>query len=134
MFTQFRRDYPLLTCLPSLTDCTILLPTRRAVRSLREAFLRGSAGKPILLPRLIPLGDLDEDELVLSGWEDSSLLANGEIPPAISSLRRHLLLTQLVQAFDNKTSSPDKAARLAVALARLLDQVQTERLSFDGLN
>lgn len=117
-----------------LTDCTILLPTRRAVRSLREAFLRGSAGKPILLPRLIPLGDLDEDELVLSGWEDSSLLANGEIPPAISSLRRHLLLTQLVQAFDNKTSSPDKAARLAVALARLLDQVQTERLSFDGLN
>ena len=33
-----------------LADVLILLPTRRSVRSLREAFLRASHGKPTLLP------------------------------------------------------------------------------------
>nr|MCS5599936.1 hypothetical protein [Rhodospirillales bacterium] len=55
-----------------LSDFTILLPTRRAVKTLRDAFLRRSAGKPLLLPRLIPLGDLDTDEQAISGWEEPS--------------------------------------------------------------
>src|ERR1700680_951041 len=47
---------------------TVLLPTRRAARSLREAFLRVTsdgreAGTPLLLPRMRPVGDLDSDEL-----------------------------------------------------------------------
>src|SRR3981081_1280519 len=48
----------------ALADVLILLPTRRSVRALREAFLRATGGKPTLLPRLAPLGDLDESE-----WE-----------------------------------------------------------------
>ncbi|NQV44264.1 MAG: hypothetical protein HQ501_05135, partial [Rhodospirillales bacterium] len=44
----------------------ILLPTRRSCRSLREAFLRLGEGRPTLLPRMTPIGDVDEDELVLS--------------------------------------------------------------------
>src|SRR5262245_59057179 len=48
----------------------VLLPTRRAVRALREAFLRvttaGEGGGPLLLPRMQPIGDLDSDELALS--------------------------------------------------------------------
>src|SRR5260370_778415 len=45
----------------SLTRMTVLLPTRRAARSLREAFLRLTAegsdpGAPLLLPRLRPIG------------------------------------------------------------------------------
>ena len=82
-----------------LTRVTILLPTRRAVRALREAFLRATpagreAGAPLLLPRMQPIGDLDSDELTLSdGTADSGTLA---VPPAIPELRRRLLLTQLV--------------------------------------
>src|SRR5260370_33400771 len=54
----------------SLTRMTVLLPTRRAARSLREAFLRLTAegsdpGAPPLLPRLRPIGDLDDDEIAL---------------------------------------------------------------------
>ena len=41
----------------ALNRFTVLLPTARAVRSLREAFLRLSDGRPILLPRMAPLGD-----------------------------------------------------------------------------
>src|SRR5678815_1449336 len=40
----------------ALADVLILLPTRRSVRSLREAFLRASDGKPTLLPRLASVG------------------------------------------------------------------------------
>ena len=45
----------------ALAQATVLLPTRRACRALREAFLRQSGGRPLLLPRLTPLGDVDED-------------------------------------------------------------------------
>ena len=44
----------------------VLLPTRRACRSLREAFLRCCDGGALLLPRLVPLGDLDEDEMAIA--------------------------------------------------------------------
>ena len=53
------RGDPLL--LPSVR---VLLPTRRAVRALREAFLRATSEEqevrtPLLLPRMRALGDLD---------------------------------------------------------------------------
>jgi hypothetical protein len=46
----------------ALSNYTILLPTRRARRALSDAFLRQSDGRPLLLPRIVPLGDLDPDE------------------------------------------------------------------------
>ena len=54
-----------------LPRMTVLLPTRRAARALREAFLRltgegGDPGAPLLLPRMRPIGDLDADELALA--------------------------------------------------------------------
>ena len=54
-----------------LPRVTILLPTLRAVRALRDAFLRAAlegweAGTPLLLPRMRLIGDLDSDELTLA--------------------------------------------------------------------
>jgi ATP-dependent helicase/nuclease subunit B len=48
-------------------DGLILLPSRRAARALTEAFLRRADGRPLLLPRIAPLGSLDEAGLALSG-------------------------------------------------------------------
>lgn len=79
-----------------LSRVTILLPTRRAARALRDAFLRTPSegrepGTPLLLPRMRPIGDLDLDELVWGGQTtESEILA---VPPAIPELRRRLLLT-----------------------------------------
>lgn len=123
----------------ALAGVTVLVPTRRARRSLSEAFLRQSRGQALLLPRMIGLGDLDEDEILFSG----GLIADGAdgagagghglaVPEALSGLQRQLMLTRMVLARDAGTS-PDQAANLALELARLLDQVVTERLSFDGL-
>ena len=123
-----------------LPRVTILLPTRRAVRALREAFLRApSAGRepgtPLLLPRMRPIGDLDSDELMLiDGSAESETLA---VPPAIPELRRHLLLTQLVMRWDRLRGQrpllPGQAAGLAASLARFLDTVATEGADFARL-
>jgi ATP-dependent helicase/nuclease subunit B len=132
----------------SLPRMTVLLPTRRAARSLREAFLRLTAegkdpGAPLLLPRLRPIGDLDDDEIALgfgsaeggdsAGAEDPTLA----IPPAIPELRRRLLLTQLVLAWSEASGDgpllPGQAAALAAALARLLDTAQSEAADFAKL-
>ncbi|MGH6933824.1 MAG: double-strand break repair protein AddB, partial [Dongiaceae bacterium] len=126
----------------ALSRYTILLPTRRGRRALSDAFLRQSDGQPLLLPRVMPLGDLDPDEFGFDGGEDM-VEASGPLgartsdtPPAIPPLRRRLLLTQAIQAARGSGAAPtsvDQAARLAAELARFLDQVQTEQVSFDRL-
>lgn len=119
-----------------LAKVTVLVPTRRARRSLAEAFLRRGDGRALLLPRMMALGDLDEDEILLTGGfaPTDGGFTGGEpaVPPALGGLRRQLMLTRLVRGMDADTS-PDQAANLALELARLLDQVATERLTFDGL-
>src|SRR5690348_9192256 len=77
----------------ALSRQTILLPTRRAARALAEAFLRASDGRALLLPRLVPVGDVDAEELAFG---DGDGFAAIDIPPAIPPLRRALLLTGLV--------------------------------------
>ena len=115
----------------ALARYRILLPTRRACRSLREAFLRLGDGRPALLPRMSPIGDVDEDDLILE-IEGSLGAATPDIPPAISGLKRQLILTKLVNQRD-PNASPEQCALLAQELARLIDQVATERLDFADL-
>ena len=59
------------------------------------------------------------------------------LTPAIPDLQRRLALSRLIldawRKRDEGALTPSRAARLADGLASLLDQVQTERLSFDGL-
>ena len=125
----------------ALPRMTVLLPTRRAARALREAFLRrtgegGASGAPLLLPRLRPIGDLDEDEVALAvEAADDATLA---VPPVIPELRRRLLLTQLVLAWSRRGGNEPllhgQAAALATALARLLDAAQSEAADFARLH
>ena len=124
----------------SLARLTLLLPTRRACLAMGDAFLRHSDGAALLLPRLMPLGDMDADEIEpeLGEGLPEGLAAddNEPIPAAISGLERRLILTRLIQArsaAEDAPRRPDQAARLAAELARLLDQAQTEQLSFEGL-
>lgn len=115
----------------ALADMEIWLPTRRACRAMQDAFLRLSGGRPLLLPRLKPLGDMDEEELDLAGADPLDL------PPAISPVERVLVLARLIlaaaKAQGGAVPSPDQAARLAAELAKLLDAVQVERLDFAAL-
>lgn len=104
---------------------TVLLPGRRACVALREAFLRVSSGAAMLLPRLVPVGDLEPADLRLDGGVELGL------PPAMPPLRRRLLLARLVRARGETTV--EQAVRLAVELERLLDEIETEEVALVGL-
>lgn len=118
----------------ALACATVLLPTRRACRALAEAFLRRSGGRPLLLPRLAPLGDIDEDEIALAGDEGDGIGEGAlDLSPAIGGLRRILLLARLVLREPTRHPNPEQAVRLAGELARLIDHVRTERLDFAKL-
>ena len=87
----------------------VLLPTRRACRSLREAFVRQAGGQALLLPRIQPIGEVEADELLLAGAIDLAL------PPAISALRRQLLLARLLTAVDRPPGACAAPCRRACA-------------------
>lgn len=109
----------------TLAQYLILLPNRRAARALREAFLRQSGDKPMLLPAMRTVDQADEDELAFGGLD---------IPPAIPALERTLLLAKLVSAKNPQGMSPDQAIRLAEELAGLLDSLQIERIDLARLH
>ena len=115
-----------------LAKYVIFLPTRRACKTVQEAFLRQSEGKPVLLPRLIPFGGIDGEET------ETSLILAGEsldIPPAISPMRRKLLLMRLIRKNPEMADlTADKALHLADALCAFLDQSYIEQMPFDRLN
>lgn len=125
----------------ALSRVLILLPTRRACRALREAFLRASRGRALLLPQMRPVGDIEGDELNLgpidAASEGGGVPGAADIPPAIPELRRRLLLTRLVLEWGARRGTnpllPGQAAMLARELARFLDEVQSEGRSFDDL-
>lgn len=97
----------------ALSRVLVLLPTRRAVRALREAFLRASAGRALLLPQMRPVGDLDGDDISLAPADGASEAAGvpggADIPPAIPELRRRLLLTRLVLEWGAARDEPAAA-------------------------
>ena len=100
-------------------DGIILLPTRRAARSLAEAFLRLSGGQPLLLPRITALGALDEAPLALAGALD--------LPPAVEPMQRLSALTRLILAMNGRNGAPtgaDRAWLLAQELATLTDEAE----------
>src|ERR1700709_386225 len=49
-----------------LAQATLYLPTRRAGRMAREIFLDVLGTDAVLLPRIVALGDIDEDELAFA--------------------------------------------------------------------
>ncbi len=109
----------------ALAAITILLPTRRAVRAMTDAFLRVNDGKALLLPRLLALADIDGD---FDG------LGAADIPAAVDPLERRMILAQLIlKGGSTFSTAPDQALRLAQSLADLIDEAETEQVDFAKL-
>ncbi|MGD0434728.1 MAG: double-strand break repair protein AddB, partial [Acetobacteraceae bacterium] len=107
-----RGDDPL-----EIANGLILTPTRRAARSLAEAFLRVSPERGLLLPRIVALGALDETPLALEGAL--------ELPPPVDPLRRLAVLSHLILRMNGAGGAPrtaDRAWMLASELATLMDE------------
>jgi len=112
----------------TLSRLTLLLPNRRGIRAVRDGFLRQSGGKALLLPRMQAIGDVDEDEWLMDPSHGGDQLT---LPPAITELRRQLLLLHLIAR--NRGIEPALAAPLARELADFLDQLQTQEVPLSAL-
>ncbi len=108
----------------ALSRATIFLPTRRAMRTLSDAFARVLGGAA-LLPEIRALGDVDEDDFLFD-----AALPDLDLPPQIAPLRRRLLLATLIERWDGRQRdgklSFAQASSLARALASFLDEVETQ--------
>jgi ATP-dependent helicase/nuclease subunit B len=127
------RDDPL-----ALARATVFLPTRRAVRAFGDALLDALGADAALLPRIVPLGDVDEDALAFA--ETTPVPTR---PSPISPTARRMVLAQLVLKFAQVTAksgrplvtaTPAAALLLAEELARLFDDMTIAGVSFDALD
>jgi len=88
-----------------LARLTLLLPSRRAIRTVTEAFIRhsgqhgageqGAGQAGLLLPRMAVVGDLDLDETL--GPLLDPLGAGLDLPPAADPVRRWLRLADFLR-------------------------------------
>lgn len=108
----------------ALAQAVVLVPTRRGARALAEAFVGAAGGRPVLLPQIRALGDLDEGE---PPFEPGDLAL--DLPPPVSPTRRRFELARLI--LDHAEGfAPALEARgalhLADALADFLDSAAIE--------
>ncbi|WP_419815996.1 double-strand break repair protein AddB [Glacieibacterium sp.] len=118
----------------ALARARVLLPNRRAVRALTDAFVRLSGSGGLLLPRMTPIGDVDEDEA--TGAFATEMSDALDLPPAMVPCERRLLLAQLVRNGSRRrgdTVTAVEALRLADALAKALDALTSEEIEADAL-
>ena len=116
----------------ALADTVIYVPNRRAVRSVREAFLRHGGGQASLLPVIRPIGDVDEEEIMFLG--SGTGINPSTVLPAIAPVRRLVLLARFVTTAFGEEISLTQAWRLAGELARLMDQLDTEEITYSALD
>src|SRR5580692_3089443 len=137
----------------ALACATIYLPTRRACRLARDMFLEVSGREAAILPRIVPIGDVDEDEILFDQAASGDaapdlpeLPAPLDSPPALGGIERRLLLARLVLAWAGRlapqhpgeapliANHPATALALADDLGRLIDDMTTRGVSWDRLD
>ena len=125
-----------------LAQATLYLPTLRAGRMAREIFLDELKTDAVVLPRIVALGDIDEDELAFA--QESEQYGGAvplEIPPKLGELDRKLTLARLVAAWAKGpvlaplvVGGPASTLALAADLARLMDDMVTRGVGWDALD
>ncbi len=127
----------------NLAQATLYLPTRRAGRLAREIFLDELKTDAAILPRIVTLGAIDDDE---ASFADQDIREAFDIPPAFGDLERRLLLAQMITTWakgikpddPSQTSlvlgGPTSTLALASDLARLMDDMVTRKVAWSALD
>jgi ATP-dependent helicase/nuclease subunit B len=126
------RNDPLL-----LASATVYLPTRRSARAFGDALLKALGREVALLPRIVPLGEVDEDALAFA-----DVAGLPERPSPLSTAARRLVLAKLIREYalqreqegePSLATSQSAALQLADELARLFDDMTIAGLPYDAL-
>lgn len=113
-----------------LARLTLLLPSRRAARTVTEAFVRLSQGG-MLLPRMAVVGDLDLDEAL--GPLLDPLSEGSGIPPAADPMRRWLRLAELLREVEGDDAPAPARMRRAFDMGRTMDRLLVEGIAPEDL-
>jgi ATP-dependent helicase/nuclease subunit B len=122
---------------PTLSRWTILLPTRRAARQLGLILLKQSGQKAIRLPRIKPIGDLEEDQLVdadLTSALPKAMSKPGQFFALFSLLRRWSEENPLIALANEIANSPAQSIALTNSLIKLVEQFETEEMTLENLS
>ncbi len=114
-----------------LADAVVLVPNRRAARSLSQAFVAATGRKAVLLPQIRALGDLEEGE---PPFEPGDLAL--DLLPAISAHRRRFELARLAAEHGPQLKRHlDAAAALELgeALGAFFDSLEIEEVEERGM-
>jgi ATP-dependent helicase/nuclease subunit B len=131
----------------ALAKATLFLPTRRACRLARDAFLDVLKDDAAILPRIVAIGDIDEDEIAFAEAATGDIAADAlALPEALGGLERRLLLTQLISQWATSpeihgasgsplvAQTPAAACALADDLARLIDDMTMRGVPWERLD
>src|SRR5262245_50544867 len=131
----------------ALADATLYLPTQRACRLARDLFLEVIDKGAAILPRIVAIGDIDEDEIAFTQIGAGALPSDAlDLPPALGGLKRRLLLTRLVLKWAERlapdqqgeaplvANNPASALALADDLARLMEDMTTRGVPWERLD
>ena len=122
---------------PALSRWTILVPTRRAARQLGLILLKQSGQKAIRLPRIRPIGDLEEDQLAEAEFVTAlpkAISKSGQFFALFSLLRRWSEENPLITLANEIASSPIQSISLTNSLLKLVEQFETEELTLENLS
>jgi ATP-dependent helicase/nuclease subunit B len=131
----------------ALAAATLYLPTRRACRLARDTFLDVLKDDAAILPRIVAIGDIDEDEIAFAQAATGDIAADAlALPEAVGPVERRLLLTQLITTWATSpelhglsgsplvAQTPAAACALADDLARLIDDMTTRGVPWQRLD
>ncbi|WP_455482000.1 double-strand break repair protein AddB [Bartonella sp. B35(2025)] len=127
----------------ALADTIIYVPTRRAARALRTAFVEKSETRSTFLPTIRPLGDVNEDSFLFFenyantlkspiGESERLLLLARLIRPWRKNLPVHLHAMLGIEDVSIPAHTAD-AIWLAQDLAHLMDEIETESADWSKL-
>ena len=104
---------------------------------MRDLFLDATSATAAILPRIVPIGDMDEDEVAFAQAATGASAATLDLPRELGGLEQRMLLAQLVLKWAGRirpakkgasalvASNPASALALADDLARLMDDMTT---------
>lgn len=113
-----------------MCDVRVYLPSKRACQMLKLQFAEAGGGIPQFLPKLLPIGELDESELLFA-LGDATLT----LKPPMSRLTQRFAFAELIRRYYRPAGpapiSVEQSVRLADSLLSLWDELERENLPFE---
>ena len=98
-----------------------IFPNKTTVKALINSFIKVNKGKPLLLPKIISIGTIDEAGLSFNSKEELTLF------PAVHPVKRLSILTSLIIQMNHELGNQIQAGEawnLAKSLADLMDEAE----------